>query len=86
VRRHSLPCLLIVAVAALVVHGADLFAQSKPRVLDKDTFMDMESVGSPAIAPDGSQIVFDSYGEIWVASVDDGQVSRIPVSAPGGPQ
>jgi len=38
----------------------------------------------PDWSPDGSQIVFDSYGEIWVASVDDGQVSRIPVSAPGG--
>jgi len=31
----------------------------------------------PDWSPDGSRIVFDTYGEIWVASVDDGQVARI---------
>jgi Tol biopolymer transport system component len=38
----------------------------------------------PDWSPDGSQIVFDTYGEIWMASVADGQVTRIPVSTPHG--
>ena len=38
----------------------------------------------PDWSPDGSRIVFDTYGKIWVASVDDGQVSRIPVTTPQG--
>jgi hypothetical protein len=33
-------------------------AQPKPRLLDKETFMDMESVGNPEISPDGRQIIF----------------------------
>ena len=43
-------------------------AQSKPRLLDKDTFMDMESVGNPAIAPDGKQIIFT---RTWVDKTKD---------------
>ncbi len=34
------------------------FAASKPKLLDKDTFFQMESIANPVIAPDGSQIVF----------------------------
>jgi Tol biopolymer transport system component len=34
------------------------FATAKSRVLDKDTFMDMETVSNPAISPDGSHIAF----------------------------
>ena len=43
-------------------------AQAKQGVLDKDTFMDMETVSNPAISPDGSQVVF-SRG--WVDKVKD---------------
>jgi dipeptidyl aminopeptidase/acylaminoacyl peptidase len=49
-------------------------AQAKPRVLDKDTFMDMETVSNAAISPDGSQIVF-SRG--WVDKVKDQARSNI---------
>ena len=49
-------------------------AQVKQGVLDKDTFMDMESVSSPAISPDGSQIVF-SRG--WVDKLKDQGRSNI---------
>ena len=38
----------------------------------------------PDWSPDGSRIVFDTYGEIWVASVDDSQVTQIQVSTPDG--
>jgi Tol biopolymer transport system component len=38
----------------------------------------------PDWSPDGSRIVFDTYGEIWVASVADGLVTQIPISTPQG--
>jgi dipeptidyl aminopeptidase/acylaminoacyl peptidase len=49
-------------------------AQVKQGVLDKDTFMDMETVSSPAISPDGSQVVF-SRG--WVDKLKDQGRSNI---------
>ncbi len=47
---------------------ATALAQTKGRVLDKETFMDMESVSNPAISPDGKQIVFTRS---WVDKVKD---------------
>src|SRR5262245_18186552 len=41
---------------ALVSTTADARAESK--VLDKETFFQMESIANPVHAPDGSQIVF----------------------------
>ena len=35
-----------------------LAAAQKPKLLDKETFMEMESITAPHISPDGSQIVF----------------------------
>ena len=52
------------------------FAQSKkgtPGTLDKETFMNMESVGGPAISPDGKQIVFTRS---WIDKVNDERVSN----------
>ncbi|MEO8500175.1 MAG: S9 family peptidase, partial [Vicinamibacteria bacterium] len=33
-------------------------AQAQSKVMDKETFFQMESISNPVIAPDGSQIVF----------------------------
>src|SRR6185436_11012446 len=43
---------------AVALGSAAASAQPKPRVLDKETFFQMESIANPVIAPDGSQIVF----------------------------
>lgn len=42
--------------------------------LDKETFMNMESVAGPAISPDGKQIVFTRS---WVDKVKDERVSNL---------
>lgn len=42
--------------------------QSKKGTLDKETFMNMESVNNPSISPDGKQIVFT---RTWVDKVKD---------------
>jgi dipeptidyl aminopeptidase/acylaminoacyl peptidase len=67
------------------------FAQSKPRLLDKETFMDMESVGNPAISPDGKQIIFtrtwvdkakDQYrSNLWIVEADGSRVRELTSGA-----
>ena len=49
-----------VAVLAVLTLFAALPAAQTSRLLDKDTFFDMEGVSNPAISPDGKQIVFAS--------------------------
>src|SRR6266498_1880970 len=66
-------------------------AQPKPRLLDKETFMDMESVGNPEIAPDGRQIIFtrtwvdkvkDQYrSNLWIVDVDGSRVRELTSGA-----
>src|SRR5215475_4700431 len=55
-------------VTVLFLLCAVAVAQPKPRLLDKETFMDMESVGNPEISPDGKQIIFT---RTWVDKVKD---------------
>ena len=62
-------------------------AQSRKGTLDKETFMNMESVSNPAISPDGKQIVFtrtwvdkvkDEYqSNIWIVDVDGARVREL---------
>ncbi len=59
----------------------------KPRLLDKETFMDMESVGNPEISPDGKQIVFtrtwvdkvkdQTRSNLWIVDVDGNRVREL---------
>lgn len=44
------------------------------RLLDNDTFMDMESLGSPDISPDGKHILFTRS---WVDKVEDRYTSNL---------
>ncbi|MBK5293243.1 MAG: S9 family peptidase [Acidobacteriia bacterium] len=41
---------------------------AKPKLLDTETFFEMENMNNPAIAPDGGQIVFT---RIWVDKIKD---------------
>lgn len=55
-------------------------AQTKPRLLEKETFMEMEAVGNPEISPDGKQIIFtrtyvdkmkDQYrSNLWIVDIE----------------
>ena len=64
---RPMPAIAGIILAVCVLAGPAM-AQVKPGVLDKDTFMDMESVSNPAISPDGSQIVFTRG---WVDKLKD---------------
>jgi dipeptidyl aminopeptidase/acylaminoacyl peptidase len=81
--------LLIVSV--LLCLWAVAHAQTKPRLLDKETFMNMESVGNPEISPDGKRIIFtrtwvdnikDQYrSNLWIADVDGSRVRELTSGA-----
>jgi dipeptidyl aminopeptidase/acylaminoacyl peptidase len=74
-RRRQRPVLAFAGVVfAWLLMPAPAAAQVKQGVLDKDTFMDMETVSNAAISPDGTQIVF-SRG--WVDKLKDQARSNI---------
>ena len=56
------------ALLVVLALGTALSAQDKPKVLDRDTFMDMESVAGTNISPDGRQIVF---AREWIDQMKD---------------
>ena len=68
---------LAVALVAAIAPAA--FAQPS-RVVDKDTFFQMESVSAPSISPDGRQVVFtrssvdltkdQTQGNLWIVDVE----------------
>lgn len=76
-----------VLILAICLSASSAFAQAKPKLLDKETFMDMESIGGPSIAPDGKQIVFtrtwvdktkDRYrSNLWIIDIDSGRVREL---------
>jgi dipeptidyl aminopeptidase/acylaminoacyl peptidase len=61
--------------------------QSKKSLLEKETFMNMESVSNPSISPDGKQIVFtrtwvdkvkDEYrSNLWIVDTDGARVREL---------
>ena len=79
--------LLIVSLFLVALTSIPVSAQSAKRLLDKETFMDMESVGTPAIAPDGKRVVFsrtwvdkmkDQYrSNLWISDIDGTRVREL---------
>ena len=78
---------LLCVLLFLVPFAAGPSGQDKPKVLDRDTFMDMESVSGTNISPDGRQIVFarewidqmkdQSRTNLWIVDVDSGRVREL---------
>lgn len=77
-------------VMVIVVVGSNLAVVAAPqklRVLDKETFLEMETVGDPEISPDGRQIVFtrtwvdkvkDQYrSNLWIVDVEGTRVRQL---------
>src|SRR5438552_109011 len=82
-RHAALP----LALAALLVSAARAQDATKKKLLTKETFMDMESVGSPAISPDGTKVLFtrgwidpqkdEHRSNLWIADVDGARVREL---------
>jgi dipeptidyl aminopeptidase/acylaminoacyl peptidase len=83
--RRLIPTIIVIALALTS------FAQTKPRLLDRDTFMEMESVGNPAISPDGKSIIFTrtwvdkmqdrSRSNLWIVDIDGTRVRELTSGA-----
>src|SRR5712692_7126808 len=71
--RSTLVGLLVISVCQLSLAQSKKVAADKG-TLDKETFMNMESVAGPAISPDGKQIVFTRS---WVDKVKDERASNL---------
>ncbi len=79
------------AALALFLVASPALARQKPRVLDKDTFMNMEAVSSPAVSPDGRQIVFtreyidvmkdQSRTNLWIVAADGSRLHELTSGA-----
>jgi dipeptidyl aminopeptidase/acylaminoacyl peptidase len=76
------------ALLALILFAPQpMSAQPRARVLDDTTFMDMERVSGPAIAPDGKQIVFtrgwidkmrdQSRSNLWIVDSEGSRVREL---------
>jgi dipeptidyl aminopeptidase/acylaminoacyl peptidase len=82
IRALAASCLLLLVCSLTLAQG-----QQKPRLLDKETFMDMESVSNPSISPDGKQIIFtrtwvdknrDEYrSNLWIVDADGSRVREL---------
>ena len=57
-RRHFRTAPALLALAIAFAPPAQSAAQQPSGLLDMDTYMEMESVGSPSISPDGNYILF----------------------------
>src|SRR5262245_9213813 len=83
VKRLTVFYLLLVSLCLL----APVAAQQKARFLDKETFMEMESVTNPAISPDGKQVLFtrtwvdkmkDQFrSNLWIVDIDSMRVREL---------
>ncbi len=65
---------VLVVSAGLFIAAASNAAQNPPKLLDDETYMEMESVGGPAISPDGKNIIFS---RTWVDKLNDRSASNL---------
>ena len=74
----------LLVCAAVLLPEPRLQGQAPARRLDKDTFMDMEGITTPAISPDGRLVVFtrewidqmkdQTRSNLWIADVSGGRI------------
>ena len=77
----------LLVVAAVLVPQPGVRGEGPARRLDKDTFMDMEGVSTPAMSPDGRFVVFtrewidqmkdQTRSNLWIADVSGGRIREL---------
>ncbi len=85
--KKIISTLIVFLVISLGSQGMLLAENKDYQLLDKETFMDMESVSSPMISPDGKNIIFvrrwvdekkDRYtGNLWIVDVQGQRVREL---------
>ncbi len=73
--RNKIEKLIVVNLLLLIAGLGTTFAKQKNyKLLDMETYMEMESIGSPNISPDGKQILFTRG---WVDKMNDRSRSNL---------
>jgi dipeptidyl aminopeptidase/acylaminoacyl peptidase len=85
--KHTIRTLAVICLLVFVSSFTLAQGQQKKRLLDKETFMEMESVSSPSISPDGKHIIFtrtwvdknkDEYrSNLWIVEADGSRVREL---------
>ncbi len=67
--KKAIPCLIFICFLVFCMSIGTLQAEAKSyKLLEKETYMEMESIGSPNISPDGKHILFTRS---WVDKLED---------------
>jgi len=72
-RKWSLLAVCVSLILSMSM-GLSLGAEKDYKLLNKETYMEMETAGSPDISPDGKQIIFTRG---WVDKMNDRQASNL---------
>ena len=85
--KKSISTFIFFLAAALAFQGMLRAEDPDTKLLDKETFMDMESISSPIISPDGKHIIFvrrwvdekkDRYtGNLWIVDSEGQRVREL---------
>lgn len=67
-------CLFLLAVSLVFAPSIMAAEQKTAKLLDSESFMEMESVGNPDISPDGKNIIFT---RTWVDKINDRSNSNL---------
>ena len=73
-KRNTLLFLLIFGLLVIIIPTKSFCVEKNVKLLNKETFMEMESLGSPNISPDGKQILFSRR---WVDKMKDRYASNL---------
>jgi dipeptidyl aminopeptidase/acylaminoacyl peptidase len=72
--KRRVSCFFIAALSLILATLIMAAEQKSPKLLDIETFMEMESVGNPDISPDGKNIIFT---RTWMDKVNDRSNSNL---------
>jgi len=86
-KKHLASVRVFVLLIGVVFVGFSLAAEKPSKLLETETYFEMESVGAPQIAPDGKFIIFtrgwvdkindQSRSNVWIADIDGKRIREL---------
>ncbi|MCJ7563898.1 MAG: S9 family peptidase [Candidatus Aminicenantes bacterium] len=86
-KKHLASVRVVVLLIGVVFIGFSLAAEKPFKLLETETYFEMESVGAPQISPDGQFIIFtrgwvdkindQSRSNVWIADIDGKRIREL---------
>jgi dipeptidyl aminopeptidase/acylaminoacyl peptidase len=86
-KKHLASVRVFVLLIGVVFVGFSLAAEKLPKLLETETYFEMESVGAPQISPDGQFIIFtrgwvdkindQSRSNVWITDIDGKRIREL---------